>query len=101
MPKFTVEANSNHDTQATFQKIKTFLESDQDLRKLDSKLSCSFNDSDLSCNATGSQFKAQMKVLPAGSNSKVEVLVDLPLMLTPFKGKVQEILSKKLSKVLA
>jgi hypothetical protein len=101
MPKFKVETKSNHNPQDTYSKIKSFLESDQDLRKLDSKLACKFDDAKMNCSASGSQFEADMKVHSDGPGSKVEVTVSLPLLLTPFKGKVQEMLERKLSKVLA
>ncbi|MNK99976.1 hypothetical protein D3C87_1203950 [compost metagenome] len=48
----------------------------------------------------GSQFKADMVVAANGAGSKVQVTVDLPMLLTPFKGKVQETLQRKLAKYL-
>lgn len=101
MPKFTIDHQTSQNPDQAYQKIKEFLEQDQDIRRFDPKLQCSFNDGSKSANLKGSQFKADMAVSAAGEGSKVSVTVDLPLMLTPFKGKVQETLQKKLAKYLA
>lgn len=101
MPKFTIDHHSSVSAQEAYSKIKEFLSNDQDIRKFDSKLQCKFNDGAMSCKMDGAQFKADMNVAAAGNGSKVSVTVDLPLMLTPFKGKVTETLQKKLAKYLA
>lgn len=100
MPKFTIEHPSTSKPQEAYVKIKEFLSQDQDIRRFDSKLSCDFNDSDMSCKLNGSQFKADVKVADNSGGSKVVIVVDLPLLLTPLKGKVQETLQKKLTKYL-
>ncbi len=100
MPKFTIDHISSHSAQDAYKKIKEFLSEDQDIRRFDPKLQCSFDDAAMSAGLRGSQFKADMAVLSAGAGSKVEVTVDLPLMLTPFKGKVQDTLQRKLAKYL-
>ena len=74
---------------------------DEDLRRFDSKMQCQFNDGSMNGSIKGSQFKADVAVLAQGTGSKIEIVVDLPMLLTPFKGKVQETLQKKLSKYLA
>jgi hypothetical protein len=101
MPKFTIEHQSNHKPDEAYGKIKEFLSNDQDIRRFDSKLECKFDDSQRSGQLKGSQFKADLRVQDADAGSKVSVTVDLPLMLTPFKGKVQETLQKKLAKYLS
>ncbi len=101
MPKFKVESASKHSAQDTYQKIKSFLENDRDLRKMDSSYVCNFNDSSLSGSAKGSKFEAAVKVAGAGSGANVEIEVSLPLMLTPLKGVVQSTLQKKLESALA
>ena len=90
MPKFTIDHQSQCEAQEAYNKIKDFLSQDQDIRRFDPKLQCSFNDVSMSAVMKGSQFKADMSVSASGTGSKVQVVVDLPLMLTPFKGKVQE-----------
>jgi hypothetical protein len=100
MPKFTIDHESKSNPAEAYSKIKDFLNNDQDIRKFDSKLQCSFNDGAMSCKMNGSQFKADMVVAANGAGSKVQVTVDLPLLLTPFKGKVTETLQRKLAKYL-
>lgn len=100
MPKFTIDHQSKHNPEEAYEKIKEFLENDQDIRRFDPKLQCSFNDGCKKASMKGSQFKADMEVLSSGDGCKVSVTVDLPLMLTPFKGKVQDTLQRKLTKYL-
>ena len=101
MPKIKVESQSKHSAQDTFQKIKSLLENDKDLRKMDSSYVCNFNESALSGSAKGGKFEANMKVQNAGAGSAVEIEVSLPLMMTPFKGVVQSTLQQKLERALA
>ncbi|WII73137.1 polyhydroxyalkanoic acid system family protein [Bdellovibrio sp. 22V] len=101
MPKFTIDHQSTQNVEEAYQKIKEFLSNDQDIRRFDPKIQCSFNESAKSAALKGSQFKADMAVVSSGTGCKVSVTVDLPLMLTPFKGKVQETLQRKLAKYLA
>jgi hypothetical protein len=101
MPKFTVEHTCSLPAPDALSKIKTFFETDQDIRRIDPKIQCQFVESDMKGNVTGSQFKAEVKVKADGGGSKVSVMIDLPLLLTPFKGKVEETIKKKLSKYLA
>ncbi|KHD89136.1 MAG: hypothetical protein OM95_04720 [Bdellovibrio sp. ArHS] len=100
MPKFTIDHQSNHSVDEAYTKIKEFLSNDQDIRRFDPKLQCSFDDGSKSAALKGAQFKADMSLTASGAGSKVSVTVDLPLMLTPFKGKVQETLQRKLAKYL-
>ena len=45
MPKFKVEAKTNHPAADAYQKIRSLLERDVDLRKMDANYTCKFNDS--------------------------------------------------------
>lgn len=101
MPKFTIEHTSSHSAEEAFDKIKTFMTEDEDLRRFDSKMQCQFNEEAKNGLIKGSQFRADISVLGQGTGSKIQIVVDLPMLLTPFKGKVQETLQKKLSKYLA
>ena len=101
MPKFKVESKSNYSAQDTYLKIKSLLENDRDLRKMDSSYVCNFNDSGLTGSAKGGKFEAVMKVAGSDSGASVEIEVSLPLMLTPLKGVVQSTLQKKLESALA
>jgi hypothetical protein len=105
MPKVKVESQSKHTPQDTFQKIKTLLESDRELRKMDSSYVCNFNEQAMTGSAKGSKFQADMRVTTndasKGAGCTVEIEVNLPLMLTPVKGIVQSTLQKKLESALS
>ncbi len=100
MPKFKIEASSKYKPEETFQRIKTLLETDKDLRKLDT-YTCNFNPTAFSGSAKGNKFEADMKVTSVGEGAQVQIDVSLPLMLTPIKGLVQTTLQKKLDTILA
>ncbi|MBX3041345.1 MAG: polyhydroxyalkanoic acid system family protein [Bdellovibrionaceae bacterium] len=101
MPKFTIEHQTQKPVDETFGAVKKFLSSGAEIQKFDPKAQVQFDDAKKACKISGGQFKAEMSVLPDSNGSKVSVMVDLPLLLTPFKGKVQETLKKMLSKHLA
>jgi len=101
MPKITVNHASSSAAPEAFEKIKKFFETDADIRKIDPNIKVTFTDEKMTGKATASQFSADFSVQTAGPGSKVAVTVELPFLLTPFKGKVQETLEKKLKKHLA
>ncbi len=101
MPKISIDHKCGLAANDAFAKIKTFFENDQDIRRLDPNIKCDFTEAKLTGKATGSQFKADITVKAEGDGASVNVTVDLPLLLTPFKGKVQETIQKKLKKYLA
>lgn len=101
MPKFTVEHQSSKTPDETFKTVKSFLANAGEIQKFDAKAQVSFDDASKSCQIKGGQFKADMKVIPAAAGSTVAVSVDLPLLLTPFKGKVEETLKKMLTRHLS
>jgi hypothetical protein len=100
MPKISIDHASSVSYDQALIKIKAFFETDKDLQKIDPKMQCQFSP-DGTGKVKGSQFKADIVVKAEGSGSKINVVVDLPLLLTPFKGKVEETLKKKLSQYLA
>ena len=101
MPKVTIEKQSKHSAKDTFDKVRNMLETDSDLRKFDPKFNCIFNEPELSGTAKGSQFQAAMKIKDDGEGCKVELEIEIPLMLAPFKGMVQSTLDKKLTSTLS
>lgn len=100
MPKFKVEKTTSMNPKESFEKIKQFLSADPDLKMLDSSYKCQFEDDKLTGSAKGQKFNAALLVSPNGDQSKVEITVDLPLLLMPFKGLVENTLNKKLDKLL-
>ncbi|GIL17695.1 MAG: hypothetical protein BroJett040_14460 [Oligoflexia bacterium] len=101
MPKVEVKHKSTVGPQDAMGKIKTFFETDQDLRRLDPKIECNFPNGSTSGKVKGSQFKADIVVTQDGTGSAISVVIDLPLLLAPFKGKVEESIKKKLGRYLA
>lgn len=97
MPKINVEHTSSIPAAELYEKVKIFFDTNQDIRRLDPKIDCKFEDSTMTGKATGSQFKGNFAIASQGTGSKVTVIVDLPLLLTPFKGKIQETIQKKLA----
>lgn len=100
MPKVNVEYKSTLQPQDAYTKIKGFFDQSEKIRRLDPKIKCEFTDAQMTGKAIGSQFKADISVKGDGGGSQVVVVVDLPLLLAPFKGKVQETIQKELSKYL-
>lgn len=100
MPKFKVEHKNNLSPEIAFKKVKHLLVEGDDLKKYDPGLKCDFNDGKMSCQIKGSQFSAQLSIQSESKGSNVVIDVDLPLLLSPFKGKVQELLGKILAKNL-
>lgn len=100
MPKFTVDHQTSHAAPQAYQKMKEVLGSGE-MNKFDTKIQCQFNDEKHLCLVTGSQFKAELQVKSSGQGAQVSITVDLPFLLSPFKGKVQEGLQKMLNKHLA
>jgi len=101
MPKVNIDFSSPLDAQNTFEKVKNLLETDEGLRKIDSSIKCTFNDGQKTGAVKGSRFSAEMNVKETGTQSEVSIIVDLPLMLSAFKGQVKSTIEKKLSKILA
>lgn len=100
MPKITVDKKTALEPKEAFEKIKEFFNNDRDLRKLDSNYQCQFNESALSGSAKGQKFQAEMSVASEGGGSRIKVEINLPLMLTPFKGYVEKTVQEKLSALI-
>ncbi len=101
MPKVQVDHQSSKPAAELLQRIRNFFETDPDMKKIDSQVQCHFDANQFSGRVTGSQFKAEIQIRPQSSGSLISVVVDLPLLLTPLKGKVEKILREKLEKHLA
>lgn len=101
MPKFNVEHQSTKSAQEAFSQFKNYMNSGNDIQKLDANIKCTFNDSNLTAELKGGQFKADVLVSSNEKGAIVKVTVDIPFLLTPFKGKIQETLLKQFAKHLA
>ncbi len=100
MGKFTINHDVKQPVDEAFEKVQQVLSKGDELKKYDPKIDCSFDSASKTCKIKGSQFKADLQVSSKGSGSLISVTVDLPLLLTPFKGKITESLVKLFSKHL-
>lgn len=101
MAKFTIEHQNQYNADEAFEKVKKFLTEDQTLRKFDPQLKVEVQETQKICLIQSSKFKAQVEIASLQSHSKVMILVDLPLLLTPFKSQITETLKRKLEKYLS
>jgi hypothetical protein len=101
MAKFTVEHNTQKSPDETYKAIKDVLSKENLFQKYDANAKCTFDDGKKSALVTGSQFKADMKVSGSAGKGLVSITVDLPFLLMPFKGKIQDSLKRMLDKHLA
>jgi len=99
MPKIDLKHESKLPPNEAMAKIKSFFESDKDLQKIDSNIKTDFKDQ--TGKVSGSQFTAQIQTKAKDSGSEIQVTVEIPLLLSMFKGKIQEMVDKKLKKYLA
>ena len=100
MPTIKIERSSSLKPDEAYDRIKTMMDGDSDLKKLDSSYTCEFDDAAKTIKANGSKFKATVDVNEGSNGSDVAINVDLPMLLSPFKGAVQSSLEKKLDKAL-
>ena len=101
MPKFTVEHSTSTNAIEAFEKVKKFLLEDADLKKIDPQLKVEFNEPLKQCQIKSSKFKSEVQIETSGASTKVSILVDLPLLLSPFKSQISEMLKKKLMQHLS
>ncbi|HEX4922995.1 MAG TPA: polyhydroxyalkanoic acid system family protein [Bdellovibrionales bacterium] len=100
MPKLKFDVETQLAPKDTFTKIKEFFSNDRDLRKLDSNYQCQFDEGRMTGTAKGSKFEAAVAVHAATAGSRVQIEINLPLMLTPFKGMVEKTVQEKLNKLI-
>jgi hypothetical protein len=101
MPKLVIERSSELPAKDLFEKIKNMLTDDRDLRKMDPNYKCQFDEASLTGQAKGSKFDAKMSIKSTGAQaSSVQLEVQLPMLLTPFKGFVEKTLGQKLDSIV-
>lgn len=102
MPKINFDIPVPLESDVAFNKIKTFLNSENSFKKFDPNLACSFDEANQSCTLNGSQFKASLNLKKeAPSQSKVMIEIELPFALSLFKNKIKDEIEKAFKKVLA
>lgn len=100
MAKFKFEVPAPLDSATTYSKIKTLLKGENDFKKFDPNVSCTFDEPGQTCNIKGRQFQADLQVKTSDSKScTVTIEVEVPLALSLFKGKIQETIEKNLKRI--
>jgi carbon monoxide dehydrogenase subunit G len=99
MPKINFELPVTVDKETAFKKIETFLKAENDFKKFDPKVTCTFDEDEQTCSIKGSQFNAKIQAVETKSKTNVKVEIDIPFALVLFKGKIQEIVEKNIKKV--
>jgi len=101
MAKFTISTSSKLSPSESYNKVKSILETDPDLRKLDSNYECIFDDLTLTGTSKGKFFKAIMSITPKGDGSIVVITVELSFALSLAKSSIEKALSTKLTSALS
>lgn len=98
MPKVKVSREISGKREEVFLAVKKYLEARDTLKKLGAEVDWDVK----SCAAMidGGNFKGAITVEEKKGRAHVEISIDLPLLLTPLKGKVEEELTKHLGRVV-
>ncbi len=99
MPKVQVKQEIEGEKKKVFAAVKDYLDGRDTLAKLGASIDWDAK----SCTGEieASNFSGKLAVTDKAGKSTVEISIDLPLLLTPFKGKVEEELKKHLGRVKA
>jgi hypothetical protein len=97
MPQVKVKQEIAGDKKKVFSAVKKYLDGRDTLTKLGATID--WDEKSCTGDIEASNFSGKLTVAEAKGKSMVEISVDLPLLLTPFKGKVEEELKKHLSRV--
>ena len=97
MPKVQVKREINGEKKKVYAAVKAYLEGRDTLKKLGATMD--WNDKSCCAEIEASNFSGNISVSEKSGKSLVEIAIDLPLLLTPFKSKVEEELKKHLGRV--
>ncbi len=97
MPKVQVKREIAGEKKKVYGAVKKYLEGRDTLSKLGAEMD--WDDKACAANIEATSFKGSLSVSEKSGKSVVEISIDLPLMLTPFRGKVEEELTKHLGRV--
>lgn len=97
MPQVKVNQEIAGEKKKVYSAVKSYLEGKDTLKKLGGSID--WDDKACTAEIEGSNFNGNINVTEKSGKSTVEIAISLPLLLTPFKGKVEEELKKHLSRV--
>jgi hypothetical protein len=97
MPKVQVKREIAGEKKKVYGAVKAYLEGRDTLKKLGATMD--WDDKGCGAEIEASNFSGNITVTEKSGKSLVEIAIDLPLLLTPFRGKVEEELKKHLGRV--
>lgn len=101
MPKINIKTSTSTSVDLTYEKVKSFLTSNDDIRKFDPSLQLSFDDHKKTGQAMGKVFSASIQVTEQAPGCEVALIIDLPLKLALMKGLIEKTLHSKLKQALS
>ena len=98
MPKVSVSREIAGEQKAVFKAVKTYLDGRDTLKKLGAEIL--WDEKKCTGEIESSSFSGAITVAAGkGKKTDVAINIDLPLLMTPFRGKVEEELKKHLGRV--
>lgn len=97
MPQVKVSQEISGKKQDVFKAVKAYLEEKAPLQKIGAEIE--WDDKKCCGLIEASNFKGELAIDEKSGKTIVAISIDLPLLLTPFKGKVEEELKKHLGRV--
>ncbi|MGZ3693906.1 MAG: polyhydroxyalkanoic acid system family protein [Bdellovibrionota bacterium] len=97
MPQVKVKQVIAGEKKKVFAAVKSYLQGRDTLSKLGAEIE--WDDKACTGEISGGSFEGGLAVTEKAGKSEVEITVQLPLLMTPFKGKVEEELKKHLGRV--
>lgn len=102
MPKVKIQKTLPVQAQKLFAAVQDILTNDKELKALEPNLElCNQKvcDESIAAKISGSRIEGNFVITPKGDESLIEIKLNLPLMLSPFKGLVQKKIEEKLKKL--
>lgn len=97
MPKVEVEQEVKGSTEKVYAAVKQYMQGRDTLTKLGAEIE--WKDKANTAMISGSNFAGEILVEGDGKKALVTISIDLPFLLSPFKGKVKDELEKHLSRI--
>lgn len=97
MPKVEVEQEVKGSVEKVYAAVKEYIGGKDTLKKLGAEIE--WKDKAKSATISGGQFAGEICVEGDAKKALVTISIDLPFLMSPFKGKVKEELEKHLARV--
>lgn len=97
MPQVKVSHEIKGKRKEVYEAVKIYLDGKETLDKLGAKMV--WNDKACEGTIEAGNFSGSLEVCEKSGQTNITIAIDLPLLLSPFKGKVADELKKHLSRV--